>query len=92
MVQIKMLSLNSPDDFKIGDTVIVLCSIDSHIGLDELRPGMDAIITSISHRYKGTPNEHHEYWVRHGPSQARYEINQIIKYDLADDIIININK
>jgi len=88
--QMKMTSLNSPKDFKVGDKVIVLISIDSHLNLDKMKPGMEGVISSIAHRYRGQPNEHFEYWVGNDISKSRYELNQIIRYDIAKDIIVKI--
>ena len=88
LFRIKMISqCNQPHSFRIDDKVVVLTSIDSHLSLDNMKPGMVGTIGSIMHRYKGQPAEHIEYWVYSNGNKSRYNINQIIKYDVAEKFI-----
>ena len=82
---------NSPCDLNVGDTVMTLTEIDAHIGLkNAMNPGSKGHIVSISHRYKGEANEHYEYWVSCGNKKGRYEINNIVPYDTAEQILLDI--
>lgn len=88
LIKIKMILLyNDPHSFKTGDKVVVLTSIDSHLSLDNMKPGMIGTIGTIMHRYKDQPAEHFEYWVYSDGIKSRYELNQIIKYDVAEKFI-----
>tara|TARA_B110000908_G_C9925544_1_gene301583 strand:- start:196 stop:534 length:339 start_codon:yes stop_codon:yes gene_type:complete len=88
LFRIKMISqCNQPFSFRIDDKVVVLTGIDSHLSLDNMKPGMVGTIGSIMHRYKGQPAEHIEYWVYSNGNKSRYNINQIIKYDVAEKFI-----
>ena len=39
------------------------------------------------HRYKGEPNEHHEFWVITKMGRTRYEISNIINYDKVEKFL-----
>ena len=78
------ISHNKPSDFKIGDRVVVLHSIDF---FDTTPIGSIGIIENIMHRYKHTPNEHYEYWVYVGNHKTRYEIDNIVNMDRAFNIM-----
>ena len=75
---------NNPSDFREGDQVVVLQSIDS---FDRIPIGSIGTINNIMHRYKGEPVEHYEYWVFADKKKARYEINNIFNLDKAVEII-----
>jgi len=78
---------NKPDDFKIGDKVVGLYSIDGHILDKKFIPGQVGHIDNIMHRYKGEPNEHHEFWVITKMGRTRYEISNIINYDKVEKFL-----
>ena len=66
---------------------MVLRGMDDHLHLNGMKPGMKGTIYSISHRYRGTPNEHFEFWVVCAAGRGRYGINQIIKYGAAERLL-----
>jgi|TARA_B110000967_G_C18793545_1_gene514581 hypothetical protein len=75
---------NKHSDFREGDSVVVLRSIDP---FDRIPIGSVGTIVHIIHRYKNEPNEHYEYWVFADKKKARYEINNIFNVDKAVEII-----
>ena len=75
---------NKPEDFREGDQVVVLQSIDP---FDRIPIGSIGTIVQIIHRYKNEPNEHYEYWVFANKKKARYEIYNIFNLDKAVQII-----
>ena len=80
---------NKPEDFCLGDRVIVMNQIDSWSG--NIKRGMVGNISNIMHRYKGRPAEHYEYWVTmfkiHGGVHERFELYNILKYDEVEKLI-----
>ena len=75
---------NKPSDFREGDQVVVLQSIDP---LDRIPIGSIGTLVHIMHRYKNEPNEHYEYWVFANKKKARYEIDNIFNLDKAVQIM-----
>ena len=78
---------NSPSDFKVDDEVMILMDIDGHLNLNNMKPGMRGRITSIAHRYKGDANEHFEFWVKNEFGKGRFNLNDIVPYDAAEEIL-----
>ena len=80
---------NKPEDFHLGDKVIVMNPINNW--QNNIKPGMIGNISNIMHRYKGEPSEHYEYWVTmfkiHGAAHERFGISNILKYDEVEKFI-----
>ena len=78
---------NKPVDFKIGDKVVCLYSIDGHILDNYFVAGQVGYIDNIMHRYKGDPAEHYEFWITTGLGRTRYETSNIINYDQVEKFL-----
>jgi hypothetical protein len=78
---------NNPADFKIGDKVVCLYSIDGGILDKKIQVGDVGYIDNIMHRYKGEPAEHYEFWVPTKNGRTRYESYNIINYDQVEKFL-----
>jgi len=82
---------NVPGDFNIDDEVMILDDIDAHLHVGGLKPGMRGRITSIAHRYKGDVNEHFEIWVKNEFGKGRFNLNGVIPYGAAEELIARLS-
>ena len=87
---IQMELANAPGDFNIDDEVMILDDIDGHLHVG-LKPGMRGRITSIAHRYKGDVNEHFEIWVKNEFGKGRFNLNGVIPYGAAEELIARLS-
>lgn len=77
---------NKPEDFVMGESVIIMNPID-HWDSNKIKRGMTGHIDNIMHRYKGEPAEHHEFWVSCDTGRGRFEVGNILKYTEVEQFV-----